>query len=138
MQLTHSTRLNFNQRRGDIFGSWEHARIGNPDGSAFGLDRFLCEHSVTQGLRHGSRARNLVGAERSWYRSRKNVTLTRVGSLAKKCGGDTKIFGQHIIGRVFEPIGDQESIVLVEVAVVEYEKELGAVRIEALNGVWNP
>src|SRR5579863_5482684 len=38
---------------------------------------------------------------------------------------------------MFEPVADQESVVFVELAVVEHQKKLAAVRVEALNRMRN-
>ena len=51
--------------------------------------------------------------------------------------GDAEILGQHLVGRVLEPVADQERVVLVEVAIVEHQKEFATVRTEALDGMRN-
>ncbi len=38
---------------------------------------------------------------------------------------------------MLEPVAQQEGIVLVELAVVEHQKELAAIRAETLNGMRN-
>jgi hypothetical protein len=38
--------------------------------------------------------------------------------------GDPKVLSEHVAGRALEPVGDQERLVLGEVAVVEHEQEL--------------
>src|ERR1700757_76203 len=51
---------------------------------------------------------------------------------------DAKVLGEHVGRYVLEPVGDQEGIVFVEVAIVEDQKEFATVRIETLDRVWNP
>src|SRR5258708_34235941 len=50
---------------------------------------------------------------------------------------NTEIFAEHFGRRMFEPIGDQEGVVFVEIAVVEYQKEFTTVRTESLDGMRN-
>ena len=48
--------------------------------------------------------------------------------------GDAEVLGQHFARGVLEPVGDQEGLVLGEVAVVEDQQELAAL-FQALDGV---
>src|SRR2546430_10088597 len=58
--------------------------------------------------------------------------------MPEKRGRYAKILGKHLVRYVLEPIGDQERVFFVKVAIVKDQKEFAAVRIETLDGVWNP
>jgi len=57
--------------------------------------------------------------------------------MPEKRGGDAEILAQHFVRRMLEPVGDQEGVVLVEVAIIKDQKEFATVRVESLNGVGN-
>jgi hypothetical protein len=42
--------------------------------------------------------------------------------------GHGEVLGQHLLGRVVEPVGQQEGAELIEVALVEDQQKLAAVR----------
>jgi hypothetical protein len=90
---------------------------------------------MAEAVLHGGCARNLVGAERSRDRGCEDVSLARVWRMPKKRGRHAKILAQHFVWRMLEPVGDQEGIVFVEVAIIKDQKEFAAVRTESLNGV---
>ena len=80
---------------------------------------------------------NPVATQRSWDRCWEDVPLARIWRVAEQRGWDAEILAEHFVRRVLEPIGDQEGIVLVEIAVVEDEQKFAAIRTEALDGMRN-
>src|ERR1700736_5936877 len=92
---------------------------------------------MAEAVRHGGCARNLVGAERSRDRGWKDISLARVWRMPEKRGRHAKILAQHFVWRMLEPVGKQEGVVFVEVAIIKDQKEFAAVRTESLNGVGN-
>src|ERR1700736_3157917 len=90
---------------------------------------------MAEAVRHGGCTRNLVGAERSRDRGCEDVSLARVRRMPEKRGRHAKILAQHFVWRMLEPVGDQEGIVFVEVAIIKDQKEFAAVRTKSLNGV---
>jgi hypothetical protein len=137
MHLAHSAGIDLDERRGDRGGNRKRAGIANPHRSALGLDRLLRQQPVTEALRRGSCARDLVGAKRSRHWGREDIELAGVGRVAERRGRRAEILGQHVVRRMLEPVADQERVVLIEVAVIEHQKEFGAIGIKALDRVRN-
>ena len=133
MQFAHAARLDLDQSRGDGLGGREEFGVGNAHRSAFGLDRRLRQHAMAETLRHRRRARDLVGIERSRKRRGKDVKFARVGHVGEGGSVCAEILGQHIGRHVPDPVAEQESVVLVEIAVVEHQQKLGAVGSETLD-----
>ena len=69
--------------------------------------------------------------------SREDIELARIRHVSEGRAGNAEILGQHLVRRVLEPVAQQESIVFVEIAVVEHQQEFAAVRIEALDRMRN-
>src|SRR6266480_1411722 len=137
MQLPHSAGVNFDQGRGDR-ANREVAGIGDPHRPALGLDRLLRHQPVAEALRYGGDAGNFVRAERSWDGGWEDVALARVRGMPEKRSRYAKILGKHLVRYVLEPVGDQERVFFVKVAIVKDQKEFAAVWIETLDRVWNP
>ena len=57
------------------------------------------------------------------------------GVCPKNEAATPKFLPEHFVRRMLEPVGDQEGIVFVEVAIIKDQKEFAAVRTEPLNGV---
>src|SRR2546429_5734013 len=137
MQLPHSAGVNFDQGRGDR-ANREVAGIGDPHRPALGLDRLLRHQPVAEALRDGGGAGNFVRAERSWDGGWKDVALAWVGGMPEKRGGYAKVPAEHLGRYVLEPVGDQERVFFVKVAIVKHQEEFAAVWIETLDGGGNP
>src|SRR5262245_54445726 len=58
--------------------------------------------------------------------------------MPEKRGRYAKVLAEHLGGNVLEPVGDQERVFFVKVAIVKRQKEFAAVRIETLDRVRNP
>ena len=97
----------------------------------------LRHHAVAEGLRHGGRAGNLVGGKRSRQRRGEHVQLARVGHARERGCRHAEVLGQHLGWNVLQPVAEEEGVVLVEIAVVEHQQELGAVGAEALDRMGN-
>ena len=100
-------------------------------------DRRLRHHAVTEPLRDLGRTGDLVGADRARHRSGKDVKLARIGNVVEHGSRHAEVLGEHVRWRVLEPVAEEEGIVLVELAVVEHQQELGAIRAETLDRVGN-
>src|SRR6266566_901669 len=58
--------------------------------------------------------------------------------MPEKRGRHAKVLAEHLGRYVLEPVGDQERVFFVKVAIVKDQKEFAAVWIETLDRVWNP
>src|SRR5256885_14888248 len=92
---------------------------------------------MTEAIGNLARTRNLVGGERPRHWRGENVELARIGDLCECCSRYAEVFGKHLGRRVLEPVAEQERVILVEIAVVEHQQELGAVRTETLDRMGN-
>ena len=92
---------------------------------------------MAEALRHGLGAEQLVGTERLRNRRLEDIEVARIGRMAEQRRRRAEIFAQHLGRHVLEPVAQQESAVLVEVAVVEDQEELAPVGIEPLDRMGN-
>ena len=138
MQLAHAARIDLDQRRRDRGGHRE-TLLESLIRTVPPLVLIGC-CAIIRWLKlcgTGGRARDLVAAERPRNRSGEDVALAGVGRVAERRGRHAEVLGQHVVRRVLEPVADQEGVVFVEVAVVEHQQELAAVRPEALDRMRN-
>ena len=89
--------------------------------------------TVPAGESHG------VRGERPGHLRREDVALVLDvdRDVGERLLGHAEVLGQHVAGGVREPVGDQERLVLGEVAVVEDEQELAAL-LQPLDRVRDP
>ena len=127
-------------RRRNRLGYFEHTGVHDAHLAALGAlgDRKLkrAKRKIGGGQSPGSRGRFLVGLQRSGNLGLKDEQLL-LGQLLQSLLRDAEVLGQHVLGRVRHPIGEQDGGVLGKVAVVENQQELSAVGIQSLNRVRN-
>ncbi len=89
-----------------------------------------------EGLRHFGRSWHAVVLD--WTRQGRfeNIEFL-IRQVVEDAFRPAKVFYEYLTRGVAQPVGEQESAVLTEVAVVEYEEEFGAVRFEALDAMGN-
>jgi hypothetical protein len=119
VQFAHAARFNLDQGGRDCLRDRKILGIRDPNSDAFGIDRRLRQHVVTEGLRDLGRAGNLVARERSRHQRGENVSVARIQSLGQRGSPHAEILGHHLR------------------AIVEHEQRFGAARIEALDRVRN-
>ena len=122
--------------RGDGLGDGEVGRVGDAHLAAGRVDGFLVEHLVREvefGFFDLFPLWDFV-RDRARERSLEDVLLG-LGEGVEDLGREAEVFRQHRLGRVREPVREQEGGFLAEVAVVEDEQELRAVWRETLERV---
>src|SRR5215211_3421809 len=122
VQLAHRARLHLHKRGRDGGRGREVGRVGDPDLPSCRLDRLLGVQAMAVGHGHVTRGRvDRVRGQRAGHLPGEDVArmvdVTR--DVAKGGLGDAEVFGQYLGRRMSEPVGDEEGLVLREVAVVE-------------------
>src|ERR1700728_411297 len=140
MQFPYPSRMDGHYGRGNRRGHFELARINNPHLASLGaLRNRLLGSSKSEFLgRHAERARShfLICSQRA-RNSRLENKLFLSRHFFHRLFTYAEVFREHIVGSVRHPVGEQHRFVFREVAIVEYQQKLTAVRSQSLNGMRN-
>ena len=110
--------------------------ISDPHCTAFCLEigRLRAEGKIER-LRHHTR-RAVNGRRGGGHLALENVQFL-LRDMGKGIRINTEILRQDLLGRVGKPVADRQCIEFGKFAVVERQQELAAVRLQALDGVWD-
>ncbi len=135
MQLAHGAGLELHQGRRNRLRGREVGRIDDSHLAARDLNGLLGLQAVAVGHRYRTRrGLDRVSRQRAGHVPWEDPPrLLKVPRQTAKGGlGQAEVLGQYLARRMSEPVANQESFVLREVAVVEHQQEFTAL-LEALN-----
>lgn len=119
--------------RSGLLGRWPARWVGLDKG------RLHSAGLEVNTVRHGSGSLgglSLLGAEGTGKAGLENEKLL-LGNFVEGCWRDVEVLGEDFFGSMGEKISQQEGVGLIEISVVEDEKESATIGSEALNGVRN-
>src|SRR6266404_4647614 len=139
VQFAQSSWLESNERRGDVLGNREVARVHNtnftsrcfPGGShGFHLERVLERrfHAPSSDLR-------LILCERLRKLCGENVERRASYNFVDSFLVEAKIFRQDVPRRVRDRLGEKEGAVFREVTLIEHQQEFATIWLKSLNGM---
>jgi hypothetical protein len=123
VQLAHPARFNLNQSGGDQLGRRESRGVDDANSTSVRADGLLSHEPMAERRGRRARADDPISGKRTRHRRLKDIKLL-LREVSESAFGHAEIFGENLFPYVGEKVGDEEGLVLIEVAIVEDKQKL--------------